>query len=58
MGYIFGRGIITTLCYDAIVNAANSGMTGCYVIYWEKEFEYRSERITYYWQEYLKKLLE
>lgn len=30
-GIYLWQGDITTLCCDAIVNAANSGMTGCYV---------------------------
>lgn len=30
-GLYLWQGDITTLCCDAIVNAANSGMTGCYV---------------------------
>lgn len=30
-GFYLWQGDITTLCCDAIVNAANSGMTGCYV---------------------------
>ena len=30
-GLYIWRGDITTLCCDAIVNAANSGMTGCYI---------------------------
>jgi len=30
-GICLWQGDITTLCCDAIVNAANSGMTGCYV---------------------------
>lgn len=30
-GLYLWQGDITTLCCDAIVNAANSGMTGCYI---------------------------
>ena len=30
-GIYLWQGDITTLCCDAIVNAANSGMTGCYI---------------------------
>ena len=30
-GLYLWQGDITTLCCDAVVNAANSGMTGCYV---------------------------
>ena len=30
-GLYLWQGDITTLCCDAIVNAANSGLTGCYI---------------------------